>query len=182
MAHRFWRGPESDSVGESQTAARQERRVLVRRALASSDVDEHLEIGVQNQQRRVGIAREVSLHEDETRTSRHRPTAIRQDGDRLIVLPVVNDVAQDVGVAAGGHRVEEAPSDELAAVDDADLLDDLPSVLDDVRLVEEDAAQAEEHTSELQSRSDLVCRLLLEKKKKHRAPVLRPQTNKKTDS
>src|SRR2546421_9436019 len=29
------------------------------------------------------------------------------------------------------------------------------------------APRSEEHTSELQSRSDLVCRLLLEKKKKH---------------
>src|SRR2546428_1167793 len=29
--------------------------------------------------------------------------------------------------------------------------------------------RSEEHTSELQSRSDLVCRLLLEKKKKNRA-------------
>src|SRR2546428_5075491 len=31
-------------------------------------------------------------------------------------------------------------------------------------------ARSEEHTSELQSRSDLVCRLLLEKKKKRRIP------------
>src|SRR2546428_8754458 len=31
-----------------------------------------------------------------------------------------------------------------------------------------DHARSEEHTSELQSRSDLVCRLLLEKKKKHK--------------
>src|SRR2546428_5392788 len=31
-----------------------------------------------------------------------------------------------------------------------------------------DPARSEEHTSELQSRSDLVCRLLLEKKKKNR--------------
>src|SRR3989440_8036716 len=30
-----------------------------------------------------------------------------------------------------------------------------------------DSWRSEEHTSELQSRSDLVCRLLLEKKKKH---------------
>src|SRR2546421_2877798 len=30
--------------------------------------------------------------------------------------------------------------------------------------------RSEEHTSELQSRSDLVCRLLLEKKKKHKEP------------
>src|SRR2546421_9162894 len=34
------------------------------------------------------------------------------------------------------------------------------------RSVEALAARSEEHTSELQSRSDLVCRLLLEKKKK----------------
>src|SRR2546421_7080246 len=35
------------------------------------------------------------------------------------------------------------------------------------------ASRSEEHTSELQSRSDLVCRLLLEKKKKFRARVYR---------
>src|SRR2546421_4092922 len=32
--------------------------------------------------------------------------------------------------------------------------------------------RSEEHTSELQSRSDLVCRLLLEKKKKHQHSAL----------
>src|SRR2546428_4167666 len=34
--------------------------------------------------------------------------------------------------------------------------------------------RSEEHTSELQSRSDLVCRLLLEKKKKYRTHLLVP--------
>src|SRR2546428_3983359 len=38
------------------------------------------------------------------------------------------------------------------------------------------ALRSEEHTSELQSRSDLVCRLLLEKKKQHNPP-LRPPTS-----
>src|SRR2546421_4773498 len=33
-------------------------------------------------------------------------------------------------------------------------------------------ARSEEHTSELQSRSDLVCRLLLEKKKQNRPRIL----------
>src|SRR2546428_5971662 len=39
--------------------------------------------------------------------------------------------------------------------------------------------RSEEHTSELQSRSDLVCRLLLEKKKKHPLTLLTkpPQLN-----
>src|SRR2546421_5471020 len=35
--------------------------------------------------------------------------------------------------------------------------------------------RSEEHTSELQSRSDLVCRLLLEKKKTHSPPPARPE-------
>src|SRR2546428_8600723 len=39
--------------------------------------------------------------------------------------------------------------------------------------------RSEEHTSELQSRSDLVCRLLLEKKKTHRSCLTQvlPQAN-----
>src|SRR2546421_6462077 len=39
------------------------------------------------------------------------------------------------------------------------------------------AARSEEHTSELQSRSDLVCRLLLEKKKKHRYSAMTHVSN-----
>src|SRR5712664_4962839 len=41
-----------------------------------------------------------------------------------------------------------------------------------------EAPRSEEHTSELQSRSDLVCRLLLEKKK--RDHIRRKHNNKKT--
>src|SRR2546429_4378417 len=39
------------------------------------------------------------------------------------------------------------------------------------------ARRSEEHTSELQSRLHLVCRLLLEKKKKHAAPQLSPEAS-----
>src|SRR2546428_6957002 len=46
------------------------------------------------------------------------------------------------------------------------MLTALDAVDDRVRGLEA-GARSEEHTSELQSRSDLVCRLLLEKKKKH---------------
>src|SRR5206468_7532335 len=47
-------------------------------------------------------------------------------------------------------------------------------------LFRRDRARSEEHTSELQSRSDLVCRLLLEKKKKNTRPAT--QIPKKTRS
>src|SRR5438034_6980709 len=42
------------------------------------------------------------------------------------------------------------------------------------------AVRSEEHTSELQSHSDLVCRLLLEKKKKKKKPMNNKILNKKT--
>src|SRR2546422_3665167 len=42
-----------------------------------------------------------------------------------------------------------------------------------------DRARSEEHTSELQSRLHLVCRLLLEKKKKTKTPQMLPSTHKK---
>src|SRR2546430_3789000 len=42
--------------------------------------------------------------------------------------------------------------------------------------------RSEEHTSELQSQSNLVCRLLLEKKKKHNQPTdRRPRPNSTTE-
>src|SRR6266496_4918343 len=41
------------------------------------------------------------------------------------------------------------------------------------------SARSEEHTSELQSRRDLVCRLLLEKKKKLSKNLLIPRKNRK---
>src|SRR5437870_9456349 len=42
------------------------------------------------------------------------------------------------------------------------------------------ADRSEEHTSELQSRGHLVCRLLLEKKKKKKKHKTQKETNKKT--
>src|SRR5690606_42151464 len=43
---------------------------------------------------------------------------------------------------------------------------DYPYVLTTYRLTEHHTARSEEHTSELQSRENLVCRLLLEKQKR----------------
>src|SRR5688572_31879080 len=42
------------------------------------------------------------------------------------------------------------------------------------------AARSEEHTSELQSQSNLVCRLLLEKKNKKNKPIMISHTRKVT--
>src|SRR5438034_8215606 len=42
------------------------------------------------------------------------------------------------------------------------------------------ASRSEEHTSELQSHSDLVCRLLLEKKKKKKKPTRKERNTQRT--
>src|SRR2546427_9052037 len=42
--------------------------------------------------------------------------------------------------------------------------------------------RSEEHTSELQSQSNLVCRLLLEKKKKKNTTIVQPRQNHETHS
>src|SRR5207249_10890880 len=49
--------------------------------------------------------------------------------------------------------------------DDEDLKHKLPAVSEGETLRFKEIRRSEEHTSELQSRFDLVCRLLLEKKK-----------------
>src|SRR5438034_8215905 len=67
------------------------------------------------------------------------------------------------------HRddaVRERGQDVVGVRLEIDELDDVPLQLG-VRLLECPALRSEEHTSELQSHSDLVCRLLLEKKNNH---------------
>src|SRR2546421_5497469 len=59
---------------------------------------------------------------------------------------------------AAARRVDE----QIAGGEDPGPLAGVPLAVKDVIVTK----RSEEHTSELQSRSDLVCRLLLEKKKK----------------
>src|SRR5690606_41964941 len=68
----------------------------------------------------------------------------------LALTDVVEELAEELDPLAGAERRE--------------LAFDLAHVAGE-RLVLAEAARSEEHTSELQSRENLVCRLLLEKKK-----------------
>src|SRR5688572_32731162 len=79
------------------------------------------------------------------------------------------DDASSAAAVAGELSSPATLSDAWVVVDDADGLDD-----SGVAAVE---ARSEEHTSELQSQSNLVCRLLLEKKKKNK---INEYKNKKT--
>src|SRR5206468_10317120 len=87
-------------------------------------------------------------------------------------LPISSPVAAP---HTSGVELRDLPSvDELArGVDDPLAVDAARAVLERAREEIRSGAEpadlrSEEHTSELQSRSDLVCRLLLEKKKNAR--------------
>src|SRR3712207_8628243 len=84
-------------------------------------------------------------------TTLFRSAAATWDADPLPYV-AVNAAARELGTGTYPAAVARA----LAA-----------SGLDPARLVVEVAERSEEHTSELQSRQYLVCRLLLEKKKKN---------------
>src|SRR5699024_12265817 len=75
------------------------------------------------------------------------------------------------------ERIEKSPIKEMVITDSINLPEDKkidkvvqvsvgPLIGDAIKRIHEHK-RSEEHTSELQSRFDLVCRLLLEKKKKN---------------
>src|SRR2546421_7130082 len=69
-----------------------------------------------------------------------------------------------VDVAPLRHHADRSEHDDPDEPPHEDFVRPLQRVVQDERLAA--MVRSEEHTSELQSRSDLVCRLLLEKKKK----------------
>jgi hypothetical protein len=94
-----------------------------------------------DQQRLSRIIGKITLHKNEVRTVAHRVTASLKDCNRLIVLPVVNDITKYVGVTTCRHSFEEVLPNELAAITHAGIIDELPRIIDDVRQVEKDPTQ-----------------------------------------
>src|SRR5438034_6375218 len=77
------------------------------------------------------------------------------------------------GSCAGfAQRLAEIPEREPALP--TEEVDHAPRDEDHADRQQHSQPRSEEHTSELQSHSDLVCRLLLEKKKKNRVPQTTP--------
>src|SRR5438874_4655580 len=69
---------------------------------------------------------------------------------------------------AGNLCRSAAPSRDGVPGGELDVCGEHERISPDSRGIHGYAARSEEHTSELQSRRDLVCRLLLEKKKKNK--------------
>src|SRR5438034_6333283 len=70
-----------------------------------------------------------------------------------------------------GHEMHAAEVDDVGVLHLRRHEGELEGVADEVGDFQ-DLGRSEEHTSELQSHSDLVCRLLLEKKKTTKSPCM----------
>src|SRR5260221_8632901 len=98
-------------------------------------------------------------------------------GRRLSLSSLANDGRKGRAGTNRAHRRSLGPHEYRCSSCDSRNLSGAPkcsgvlSVLTSPRRVRPDG-RSEEHTSELQSHSDLVCRLLLEKKKNHRCSAL----------
>src|SRR5436190_5640680 len=91
---------------EVETGAVEQRAELLLRALASTWHDQHLEVEDLPHARLVA-RRNHRLDQDDAAVLRQHLPDVRQDQRRLVVVPVMNDVLHDVGVAAGRDGLEE---------------------------------------------------------------------------
>src|SRR5690606_39974459 len=101
----------------------------------------------------------------------------------LPILPGVPDVAlfpRAVWARLQGRRWRQSTPELLTYAHGAGYLPLRRALAEHLRLSRSVKCRSEEHTSELQSRENLVCRLLLEKQKRTNSPqehkIKRPQT------
>src|SRR3989442_5664650 len=83
--------------------------------------------------------------------------------------PASNSATSPTRGAAAGTTRSRAPGAKVGTIDELPHTTHAPSPCS-TRSVRSSATRSEEHTSELQSRPHLVCRLLLEKKKNMKTP------------
>jgi hypothetical protein len=82
-----------------------------------------------------------ALDDQQPAVRAHRAMAVPEDRESQLVVPVVDDVLQDVGVMGARHGLEEASPDRLASLGEPALGDLLLGSLDDVGLVEDRPAK-----------------------------------------
>src|SRR5690349_22469063 len=116
------------------------------------------------------IARELGVSESQAATGAEALIPAILGGFKKQAQAQPSGLGGLLGQLGGGSLLDNVLSPETTDVNRGnDVLGQIFASKDVSRTVAQDAAsQSEEHTSELQSRRDLVCRLLLEKKKRAR--------------
>ncbi len=72
---------------------------------------------------------------------RHQPPTGGQNRSRLFVVPIVNDLLQQVCIPGGKDRIEEAPTNDLAAIGHVGRCNQRWRARDNMRPIKQDAMQ-----------------------------------------
>jgi hypothetical protein len=97
-----------------------------------------------------------SLDEQQSPVGCDSPSAILQDTDSWLVFPIVDDVADQIGIAARWHCLEKVTPDDLAAVRDPCRLQILWRPGHNLRPVKEHALQGRVRLQHAGQQSTLV--------------------------
>src|SRR5262249_41070472 len=83
--------------------------------------------------------RNDTLDDEQFACGQHRTMAIAKYRQTLFLVPIVDDVPQNVRIRPGWYGFEKAAGDELATIQQARRLNPLLRTLDDMREIEENA-------------------------------------------
>lgn len=105
--HNAYRRSRRNDRGKPESRLLEWRVVLRLRPFLPSRPHQHHHVEHLAQMRCV-ILRELHFKKQQLRVRLHRAAAVSEDGQALIFGPVVNDVREQIGIAAGGNGFEKS--------------------------------------------------------------------------
>jgi hypothetical protein len=129
---------EGDHSSQLEPGPVEEGAVFIVCALNAGDVDEHFQVDMQNAQRLAMIRVDLALDNEDLSRPCHCRAAVAQDRHSLLVIPVMDDLPQDIDIAPCRYRIEEAAADYLAPILYAS--EDLVSASRHVQQIEQQAS------------------------------------------
>lgn len=82
-----------------------------------------------------------AFDDQQARAAIHRGSAVGENFFRALVVPVVDDRREYIGVASGRNRIEEASRHDFASIGDTGLLEPLARTGNDRWQIEQHGAQ-----------------------------------------
>src|SRR5262249_51758630 len=127
-----------------KTGRVEERSELIFRALPATGAYQHVNIvggGTPTLVRRIDAQWINAFDEQQFARAVHRPAAALEDRLSALVIPVMDNVLEDIGIATARHLAEEVATEHVAAILQPTLSYQFPGPLGNVGLLEEDSTQ-----------------------------------------